>query len=307
MRPVRAIALYLVFVFFGGALVAPWIYSAAQIAAAQFPSLTSLAAEPFPRYLNRCLLVLAVIGIRPFLRATDLYSWRAVGLGRRVDAAAQLGWGFTWGLVSLACVVALAVAFGARTISSSHGVGEVLLQVGKAGLAAALVAPLEEIIFRGALFGALRKTLHWSLALGVTSAVYALLHFFDRAEAPAQLGWDSGLVVLGRMVAGLANLERVIPGFFNLTLAGVILGLAYQRLGSLHFSIGLHAGWIFWIKSYGFLTDTADPGRVWLFGTSKLVNGWVAFLLLGALLAILSRVMVPEEPQTGWKERRLLS
>jgi uncharacterized protein len=93
----------------------------------------------------------------------------------------------------------------------------------------------------------------------------------------------------------------------NLTLAGIILGLAYQRSGSLHFSIGLHAGWIFWLKIYGFITVETSANRVWFYGTEKLINGWLAFLVLAILFAVLSCMLVEENPQAGWKERRLFS
>src|SRR5262249_5199828 len=98
-----------------------------------------------------------------------------------------------------------------------------------------------------------------------------------------------------------------VPGFLNLTLAGVILGLAYQRSGSLHFSIGLHAGWIFWLKTYGFATVETAADSVWFFRTGKLINGWLAFVVLTALLVVISRHVVQVDPQIGWKERRLLS
>jgi uncharacterized protein len=96
-----------------------------------------------------------------------------------------------------------------------------------------------------------------------------------------------------------------VPGLLNLTLVGMILGLAYQRSGSLYFSIGLHAGWIFWLKTYGFLTEEANPSLSWFYGTSALINGWLAAIILTVVLVVLSRFMVYDSPQSGWKERGL--
>ena len=307
MRPVRAVGLYLALVFLGGALIAPWVYALVQSASGFFPGLQSLAAKPFPRYVNRSFLILGLAGLWPFLRAADLGSARAVGLGRRSDWLSQIVWGFLFGLVSLACVVFIALASGACEPAHDHTPAAVLIHSLKAASTAIVVAPLEELLFRGALFGALRKTFHWILALVLSSAVYAFVHFLERAEPVGSVGWGSGFVVLFGMLAGFGDVQKLIPGFLNLTLVGIILGLAYQRSGSLHLSIGLHAGWIFWLKTYGFITVESASSRPWFFGTSKLINGWLAFIVLAILLALLCRMLAEEDLQLGWKERKLLS
>jgi uncharacterized protein len=307
MRPVRAVGLYLVFVFLGGALIAPWVYALVQSASGFLPGLQGLAAKPFPRYVSRSFLILGLAGLWPFLRAANLNSARAVGLGRRPDWFSQIGWGFLFGLISLACVVFVALASGACEPDHEHSPAAVLIHSLKAASTAIVVAPLEELFFRGALFGALRRTFHWTLALVVSSAVYALLHFLERAEPVGPVGWGSGFAVLFGMLAGFGDVQKLIPGFLNLTLVGIILGLAYQRSGSLHLSIGLHAGWIFWLKTYGFITVESASSRAWFFGTSKLINGWLAFVVLALLLTLLSRLLTGEDPRMGWKERKLLS
>ncbi len=121
------------------------------------------------------------------------------------------------------------------------------------------------------------------------------------------MSWDAGFNVLGMMLRRMITPANLIPGLFNLTLVGLILGLAYERSGSLHFSIGLHAGWIFWVKAYGFITTDNGAGRTWLFGTNKLVNGWLAFIILALFLVLLHRILKPENGQNGWRERRLFS
>src|SRR5207247_1073132 len=92
---------------------------------------------------------------------------------------------------------------------------------------------------------------------------------------------------------GFFDGKTLVPGFFNLTLAGIILGLAYQRLNHLYFSIGLHAGWIFWLKSYGFLTDPGSGANQWLWGTRKLIDGWLAFAVLIVIWLVVLRLFPP--------------
>jgi hypothetical protein len=307
MRPVQAVGLYLVFVFLGGALIAPWLSLGVQGLAGIFPGLDALATKPFHRYLNRSLILLGLIGLWPFLRAADLRSWNAIGLPRRPDAKRLATWGFALGFASLASVVVLAMLAGVREANHLHSAGAVLIHSLNAALAAAVVSPMEEILFRGVLFGALRKTFHWTFALGLSSLLYSLLHFLERSGPITQVGWDSGFVVLLGMAGGFGDAQKLMPGLLNLILAGLILGLAYQRSGSLHFSIGLHAGWIFWMKTYGFVTSEVAADSAWFFGTGKLINGWLAFIILILVLISLSRTMLQSDPQTGWKERRLFS
>jgi membrane protease YdiL (CAAX protease family) len=154
---------------------------------------------------------------------------------------------------------------------------------------AVVVAVLEEILFRGGVFGLFRRAMDWRVALLISSMVYAIVHFMQSAIVQGAVTWYSGLDILPRMLRGFANWHEVIPGFFNLTLAGLLLGYAYQRTGNLWFSIGLHGGWIFWLKSYGLLTRDASNADVWCWGTDKLINGWFSLLVPAAtLLALLT-------------------
>jgi uncharacterized protein len=307
MRPVRALGFYFVIVAFGGALIAPWLYALVQAASQVLPGMETLAAKPFPRYVSRALLLLALLAFWPLLRAVGLRSWRGLGLSSRPDGLAQIGRGFLLGLASLAVLVFVVLVSGARAPEPGQGMAAVLARVFRAGLTAAIVAPVEEIIFRGILFGALRKTFHWTVALVLSSAVYAGLHFLERGAAVDQVDWSSGFVVLFGMLRGFGEVEKVLPGFLNLMLAGIILGLAYQRSGTLHYSIGLHAGWIVWLKTFEFITREADQGYGWLLGTGKLIDSWLASTVLLGMLLFLGRLAPHEDPQTGWKERRLFS
>ena len=122
-----------------------------------------------------------------------------------------------------------------------------------------------------------------------SSAIYAIVHFMARPDNPPEIGWLSGLQVLPTMLAGMLEPGGLVPAFVNLTLAGMILGLAYVFTGDILASIGIHAGWIFWLKFYGFLTR-AVPGTDPVFwGTRKLVDGWLAFV---ALVVVLAAVLV---------------
>jgi membrane protease YdiL (CAAX protease family) len=156
---------------------------------------------------------------------------------------------------------------------------------------------LEEILFRGGIFGALRKNMPWKAALVISSSIYALVHFLGSPRDNGPIVWYSGLALLPGMLDGFFHINQLIPGFFNLTLAGSLLALAYHRTGNLYFSIGLHSGWIFWLKSNGVLTREVPGANAWLWGGNKLIDGWFALLVLSATLACFSYLAFPRSPR----------
>jgi membrane protease YdiL (CAAX protease family) len=287
--------IYIAVVFIGGALLAPWLYWLAQHFAHEFPK---IANSPFHRYVNRALTGLALIGLWPFFKSLGATSASDVGLVSPFGQGSKFWGGFLLGFCSLAVLAGLALASGARHFNETDPASKLVKNLFAAALTAIVVAVLEEILFRGGLFGSLKKVFHWVFALVVSSAVYAIVHFMESAKEPAIVTWYSGLEILPQMLRNFGNWQAVIPGFFNLTLAGAILALAYQRTGNLYFSIGLHAGWIFWLKSYGFLTTETKGSNVWLWGTSKMTNGWLALPVLAAALFIFIRLPIGKKNQT---------
>jgi len=292
MRTFAVWATYLAAVFVGGALLAPWAYHGAQAAAGVWPALQDLAGEPFHRYVHRCMLGLALAGLWPATRLLGLRSARALGLGGpRSRWLREAACGLAAGFLSLALIAAAAMALGGREWDAPESLAKLLGDIAGATLAAAVVAALEETLFRGAVFGSLRKKLSFVPALCLSSAVYAWAHFFARARWEERVDALAGLAVLRGMLSGLTNVQALLPGFLTLTLAGALLAWGYERTGRLAFSMGLHAGWIFWLKAYGALTDPAPGGSAFWWGSGKLVDGWAAFLALAALAACLPRIL----------------
>jgi len=261
-----------------------------QLLAAQLPELQKLADHPLHRYVNRSLLALALIGLWPLLRSIGVSACRDVGLVKPAGQGRKFSCGLALGFASLAGVALVVLTAGAREVNTGVSAGRLVEKISGAVLTAAVVSVLEEILFRGAIFGALRKTFPWPAAVAISSAVYALVHFFRRPSSPAEIHWTSGLVMLPTMLRGFVEVEQVVPGFFNLTLAGALLALAYQHTGNLNFSIGLHAGWILWLKSYGFFTRDTVNANAWFWGTGKLIDGWLALIVLAFVSLLLLKL-----------------
>ena len=270
-------------VFIGGALLAPWLYWLAQAFAHTFPH---IAAAPFHRFVDRSLLIFALAGLWPLLRALGMTSWPELGLTRPHGQLKKLFGGLSLGFITLAVVVGMAIVCGNRVFIQTTTLYKIITLLFNAIGTAVFVAVIEEILFRGGVFGGLRKLFHWPFALLASSVLYALAHFLRPIEFTGTVTWNSGLVLLPQMLGGFADFYAFVPAFFNLTLAGILLGLAYQRTGNLYFPIGLHTGWIFWLKTYGAFSASTPHAATWFWGTGKMVDGWLAFIVLVTTLAL---------------------
>ncbi len=279
MRPLRALVIYIIVVFIGGALLSPWLWHLAQYFAASFPR---IAQAPFHRFLDRAFLILALAGIWPVMRALGVTSGREAGLAAPYGQAKKLWGGVLLGVISLSLVVGVEFAAGKRGINHALTGHQIIAAIFSGLATAVVVSTLEEILFRGGVFGGLQRVLYWPVALGISSVIYAFVHFLRKADIPGPVTWASGLDLLPR----LCDLRAFFPEFLSLTLAGVLLGLAYRRTGNLYFSIGLHAGWIFVLKLFGALTVGLGGVGLAFWGTSTLIDGWLAFLLMAATLLV---------------------
>ena len=179
-----------------------------------------------------------------------------------------------------------------RRVAEAADLGPRLLE---ATLAALIVAVLEEVMFRGALFGLLRKAMPWPVALALSSAIYSLAHFIGKAPTTQPVQWYSGLALLRETCR---QPPPLVPAFFTLLVAGAILALAYQRTGALYFSMGLHAGRIFWLKSCRLLLhQTGGSQAFW--GSDNLIDGWAALLILLVVFCLLARRRQVPREETG--------
>ncbi len=298
MRSYRILALYIGGVLLGGALLAPWVYWAAQGLARLTPLAAWLGRHPFHRYEHRALLLLAVVGLWPFMRALGVRSWRDLGVSSRPGRGGRLLGGVALSVGALALTAVLVLLAGARAVDTTIAPATLLRTLGGAALTASVVSAIEEVLFRGGLFGGLRRGDGWRRALIVSSLLYAILHFFGSPEGPATVAWWSGLALLPGMLSGFADVQRLVPDFFNIFAVGVVLSLAYQRTGDLYCSMGMHAGWIFGASVYGALTVRTPGVSPGYWGSGILIDGWMALLVLSltavALLVWLPRA-VPDE------------
>jgi membrane protease YdiL (CAAX protease family) len=207
---------------------------------------------PFHRVMDRALMLsaLAALGLAwPRLRWRDWWPWRSW-------AVAQVLLGLLIALLSVQTILALDFACGglAWVKLTAHERTTIILTT---LLAALLVPPAEETIFRGFLQTEIVGRLGWRAGWTFTALLYALAHFLkipDTIDTQPVHFW-SGVTALGASFQTLgaslhalvapASAAEAYPGkLLNLLLIGLLLGGTFRRTGNLWLNYGLHGGWI---------------------------------------------------------------
>jgi uncharacterized protein len=289
MRSVGLLAGYLLAVFVGGALLAPWLYWGVGAAAGGWPLLHALSDHPFHRFVHRSLLLMGVAGLWPLLWAAGMRSWGDVGVRWGREVKRRFGAGFATVAVVMGGMALLTLGAGVREWRSD-GLESAVNALMRAAMTGLTVGVLEELLFRGVLFGVLLKSLRPGVALIWSSVIYGAMHFLGRPAGPDELAWWSGLAVIGGMLSGLADWERLVPGMVALTLLGMVFGFCYRRTGDLMFSIGVHAGLVFHMKVFGHFTTGAAGANLWFWGSKRLMDGWFAVSVVCILWLVCDRV-----------------
>ena len=183
------------------------------------------------------------------------------------------------GSLSLVVVVAVLFALEVRVVRYDLNVQPAywLGVVGKALLAAAVIALIEEVWFRGSLLSLLQQLGGAAVAIVVTSALYAASHFLALDETVSNTaGSLSGMGLLLdslEHVFALRNLDSMLV----LLLGGLWLGLVRLIHGDIAACIGIHLGWVLVIKVFKKYTyiDPHSEYR-WMAGRYDDLIGWVA-------------------------------
>lgn len=230
------------------------------------------------------MLVLALVGIIPVCRRLGFTHPNEVGLVNPRRTIDKMLFGLGLGTASVAALIGFEVLAGAREVSAAPELPGALKRLSAIVGTAAVVSVLEETLFRGVVFGSLKKGWHWTIAMLMSSTLFACLHYLGRAEPAQQVNWFTGLEMLPQMFRPLLNPAVILPGCLNLTLVGCVLCLAAHRTGNLMLPIGLHAGWIISIKLGSWLTKPVADVATYFWGSTRIVDGWAATLLLSGLL-----------------------
>jgi membrane protease YdiL (CAAX protease family) len=282
----------------GAMLLGPVIYFAMQ---------PILPTFPFHRAMDRALLVSALVALAlcgPRIEWRTLWPWNS-------DAWKQAVLGLLMAFVAIQALMGFDLA-AAGFHGAGLSAGKIWARVGMALVAAVIVAPVEETIFRGFLQREFSRGLGWRAGLVLAALIYALAHFLTTSGLDkAPVHWWSGAAAWPAMftqaASDLASPENAVKAL-NLFLLGLVFGGLFLRAGLLWANAGLHAGLIFGLLLFTGLTRPDEPPRVaWLGGNilSSFVTS-VIIILLGLWIWRFYRhpSIVPEPtPGTGASPR----
>jgi membrane protease YdiL (CAAX protease family) len=279
------------------AVLAPlaYLFGCALLAAlAAYPvfTLTGGDDDSFRSLVSRGGQVFLLLGLWVVARRLGL-TWASLGFHRTFPR--QWAMGFALGVLMLGLHGVGLVALDIRALNGGGlpGASRLLAVLGKALATGLAVALLEELIFRGVLFAAVRKFSGTLAAVAISAFYYAGIHFLRSRWTgdPADIGWGTGFRVAADGFVHLATLPP--DSFLALLAAGLLLGLVRASLPrSLGICMGLHAGWVFVIKTLKPLTH-AVPEAPWGFLVGSydriigyLSAGWIGVLILAFLLVV---------------------
>lgn len=283
VKPLRAIIIYIAAIVVLGSLLAPWLYWIGNWLAQNWSVAESLQKYPFHRYFNRSVMLVAFIGLFWVVRALGIRRWADVGVRRKEGAWKEFGFGFVAGVVSMALLSGLAFLAGAQFLKTDLTASVIGAALGKALATGLVVGIIEEIFFRGAAHGGLRRGMSLAPAMVVSSFIFSIVHFLKPLPTPAgtEINWLSGFATLATCGRGSFSL----PYFVTLLLAGAALAWSYEKTRTLHFPIGLHAGWVFALLLNPKLAEGSGNHVTW-FGGGYIEKGWAAALLMAAALVV---------------------
>lgn len=251
---------------------------------------------PFSRIFDRCFLITSILLFFPCRRFLKIGSASQIGLAPRTHAAPDLALGFCCAVASMALLLALMSFQGAYTPFLRLGLADSMSRIANGILSGFSVALLEETFFRGIFFKAIFAQGKRVRAFLVANFFYAAVHFVKPENNFQLYGYDpwGGLRYLVASFKPFLNLPEVLPGLIGLFLIGLVLSYAVVRGNTLFLAMGLHAGWVFSIKTVRVFGDYTRQGLGWMFGSTdpKIVSGvisWVGILSVAIAVHVLTR------------------
>jgi membrane protease YdiL (CAAX protease family) len=295
MKSYKRILLLLLSALFLTILLSPWVAALWNFIIGTLPKGENYR-YPFSRIFNRLFMITTTLLFLTFRRHLKLESLKSYGLGSLRQGYRNLLAGFFLALASMIVLVIALVAADIFTPYFRLAPRAALERVVGALLSAFTVGLLEELFFRAILFRGLLQDAKWLGALLITNFFYAAVHFIRPAEKVATQGIDAaaGMRHVVSSFQPFLDPLTLFPGLFGLFLIGLVLSYAFLRTESLYLSIGLHAGWIFGIKTVRVYGDYRREELGWLFGSSepKLVSGvagWIGIIAVGVIIHFMTR------------------
>ncbi len=268
--------------YFGSVLL-----SSALLAPVAYFLLEGVLSYPFHRYMNRLLMVNALLFVIVFRRHFKVEWWYQCGFKWEIDSWRQFCSGIFIGGGSLFVLVSLEWMLGGRHGGGDYEFWHVCDVLMRSCLVAILVAPAEEFLFRWVFQRAIIKPLREWQGIVTLSFLFALLHFFLKVPPefkPDSVKWYSGLEALSWMIQPLLDPSTYGPKFLSLFFAGISLSWLVVRTGTLWASVALHGSWIFF-RELTVRLSLIPPWKEQFWWASDVTSGGLALIML-ALISV---------------------
>lgn len=290
MKPSILLVCILILVLLIGAIVTPFAMIVIDFLIARFPAVQNISSFDIDRVMSRVLLISAFVLLFLFRRRLAITDIFKTAFPRRAGWQKEFWAGVGSGISVLLVLILYTLWVGLRKVHMapfSFGVyGPALM---RAVTSAIVVAIIEELFFRGFILKTFVHDMRTFRAVVLTSAFYSIVHFTQLDGHPYFPKGDllAGFKTLKLMIEPLGSFGAILPEFIGLFLFGYVLAYCFVWTRALYLSIGLHAGCILVKKMDGLFTQVNQGWRYEFYGTDKMVDGSLSWIILGVLLLVL--------------------
>ena len=250
----------------------------------------------FGRVMRR--IIMAVVLILIFLLRKQLMIGPLIKSGIKPIRGwrEQLQTGFLLGAGMFIFYVAILWISGIQTFQpDAKSFMDIIFRLLTLLLIAGLVGCIEELWFRGFIFQSMLVDMRAISAVCISSLFFSSLHFF-KVKYFVSTGIQPfiGFVVIYQSFKNIiVDFSAIWPSLIGLFLVGTVLSYSCLRTKSLYLAIGLHAGWVFLIKTNKLFFDHhAGKNAEWLFGDNYIVTGvlgWIFLLFTLVLIRFIAK------------------
>ena len=244
-------------------------------------ALQGFLSYPFDRVLTRSVLLVLLILLIPLWK---MVSKETSGLIFGDFSFRQFSQSFLIGLFILAIPVVVLLLLEVRLVVLDLQISFLsILGILLVGIVlACLIGLFEEILFRGFLYGSLKKRVGGLIAALVSSALYSSVHFLKpTGELELPINWLAGFIYLEQSIGNMILLHQDWDARLSLMILGCFFCLVRERF-NLFCCIGLHAAFVVGIAiSRQLTTVNLDSQFLGLISSyNEIIGQLVSFWLL---------------------------
>jgi membrane protease YdiL (CAAX protease family) len=244
-------------------------------------------AVPLRKLISKTALVLLLLSIFPLMHFLKL-SKADLGIVAKKDFALQIIAGLVLGIAILAPLFLTFYSLDIWVVDTNFQFTTtiILAKLFKILLISFLISIPEEMLFRGILLTSLKRAKGVLFAIFLSAFYYAGLHFLkSKTEIPPdEANLSSSYYLIADALTQLTNPEN-LSAFIALMSVGIFLAtIRIKSPMSLGICIGIHAGWVFLIKTNSAFLNR-NPSSDWYFLVSNydgvigpLVTAWLTLI-----------------------------